>query len=415
MIESFAQTRRSQFAEGERALSVLPGHIRHSDYKIITLLRDYYNYINSEGQPSYEINSLVDNHDIDEVSQKYIDEIAATFAASVPPAKFIDPRRFYKLALEYYKKRGSEDSVYSFFRIFFNEFVSIAYPKESIFVSSGDRSTTSDRFRLQDGEFYQDFSYVLRSENPSDEWRSAYARFVHPAGLKFFVAFLVVMTNMNCWGGPPEIYLKDFDMDSPLPQNVWWENIDWERLRGYYAPKFQAGSITRISHILVWEHGEDRNQRLAYTYDGVDDESLFAAFIDIWITAVIEAQNHRAANFRQEYQRWLKYFDSSSIDSWSSKTIEEANELWNGSNAAVFEAFSQVSDEWIVIVKPSLGYLFLYDHEDSIVYDNFGSVVEVNINDWFQNQPGELFTYDHNLNLVTDHTGRMIRVNTQTE
>lgn len=402
MIESVAGSRPSQFSESDRAISILPSYIRNQDFKIIRLLRDYYDYINSEGNPSYEINSITDNHDIDSVSEKYITEIANTFARNVPQAKLIDKNRFYKLAISYYKERGSENSVYSFFRIFFDEFISIAYPKEKIFVSSGINSETSSTFYVQDGEFYQDFSYVLSSENPSSEWRESYARFVHPAGLKFFVAFVIVMTNMNCWNGPPEEYLRNFDFDNPIPVDEWWDNIDWTRLKSYNNPKFQAPTFPDISHILVWRHPGDRYRNLGYFYNGVDSKELFPGFLNILISVIHRAVNHHMRNFRAEYQRWLKFSDTSSIDAWGKYTIEQGLEDWKDLNECRFEAFSQMSDDWIIgeVPTPSPGYVFLYDHLDRLVHDHNGKVVEVKIQD------GNIlvYIYDDQNNLIAIHS-----------
>lgn len=345
MSESIVERAHSYLAEGERGVAALPTYIRNANFSIVTLLRDYYDYLNSESAPSFEITNITANHDIDEASDRYLTEIAKQFARGVPESQTLDKRRLYKLVHAYYKTRGGEDSVYTFFRLFFNEFVRITYPKTQIFTTSGDQSLTSDNFKIQDGEYYQAYSYVISSENPSSEWRESYARFIHPAGLKFFVAFVVVMTNMNCWGGSPSDYLKDFDENHP---DLWWDKIDWKRLRGYYNPLYQAGvgdNGLDISHILIWRYPNNR-----YSDIGVRmGERYEAAFLDVIIKIIMTERNHRAKTFREDYQQWLKFLDSSEILSYGNHTIEEAEEEWTGTNACRFEAFAQsphITDMW---------------------------------------------------------------------
>lgn len=57
---------------------------------------------------------------------------------------------------------------------------------------STEYSLISDRSRLQDNNYYQDFSYVLQSSIPVGDFESTITELVHPAGLRLFgeLAFL---------------------------------------------------------------------------------------------------------------------------------------------------------------------------------------------------------------------------------
>ena len=48
----------------------------------------------------------------------------------------------------------------------------------------GFLSVTSKR--LQDNNFYQDFSYVIKSSVPVDKWKEVIKRIIHPAGMLLF-------------------------------------------------------------------------------------------------------------------------------------------------------------------------------------------------------------------------------------
>jgi hypothetical protein len=58
------------------------------------------------------------------------------------------------------------------------------------YYSNNDGKLSSTK-RLFDGDFYQDFSYVLKSEISFDLYREMYKRLVHPAGFKMFGDILV--------------------------------------------------------------------------------------------------------------------------------------------------------------------------------------------------------------------------------
>ncbi len=122
-----------QNLETTRTNTLIPEQLIGKAQGLIHLLKDYYNYLNAEGLPSYEINLILDNHDIDRVSAKYIDSIGREIAKNVPNSKVLDQVSLYKKIVKFYSTRGSEDSLYAFFRIFFDEAVTVVYPKERLF------------------------------------------------------------------------------------------------------------------------------------------------------------------------------------------------------------------------------------------------------------------------------------------
>lgn len=125
--------------ETTRTSTLIPEQLLNNAKGLVNLLQDYYNYLNTEGLPSYEINRIIDNQDIDRVSADYLDSIGAEIAKNVPNSKVLDQVSLYKKIVKFYSIRGSEESLYTFFRIFFDEIVSVTYPKERLFkLSDGD-------------------------------------------------------------------------------------------------------------------------------------------------------------------------------------------------------------------------------------------------------------------------------------
>lgn len=51
----------------------------------------------------------------------------------------------------------------------------------------------SDKQKIQDSEFYQKFSYVIKAGRNISQWKNTYNKLVHPAGFKYFGEILVII------------------------------------------------------------------------------------------------------------------------------------------------------------------------------------------------------------------------------
>jgi hypothetical protein len=136
MLLSVANSRPRNL-ETSRAASLFPGNFQESSQTLIKFVELYYEYLNSTGLPSSEISSITVEKDIDVVSNKYLTEIQSLIARNIPNSVALDKVTLYKIILQYYRTRGSEDSIHSFFKIFFDEFISIFYPRDYLFELSG--------------------------------------------------------------------------------------------------------------------------------------------------------------------------------------------------------------------------------------------------------------------------------------
>ena len=136
--------------ESSRTSTLIPEQLATSAEGLIKLLKDYYDYLNTEGLPSHEINRSIDNHNIDRISASYLDGIEGEIAKNVPNSKVLDRVSLYKKIVKFYSIRGSEDSLYTFFRIFFDEVATVTYPKERLFkLSDGDWDATDSKDEIQ--------------------------------------------------------------------------------------------------------------------------------------------------------------------------------------------------------------------------------------------------------------------------
>ena len=123
--------------EAVRVNELLPQGIQPSAKNFVDLIEHYYKYLNSEGLPSAEIGNIASLKDIDLVSAKYLDQIEGLIGKSIPNSRVLNRVELYKIIVRYYNTRGSQDSIHTFFKIFFDQLIQIVYPRERLFDLSG--------------------------------------------------------------------------------------------------------------------------------------------------------------------------------------------------------------------------------------------------------------------------------------
>ena len=154
--------------------------------------------------PSYILNAIEEAMNIDENTDDYLELMQKEIAASIPRDLKVDKRSLYKNITDFYKLRGTQDSIEIFFRLLFNESVEVDYPWDKTLIPSEGNWDTgleryldhkgflSDKIKLQDSYFYQKFSYLIRTGKNLTDWGPAFDRLVHPAGFIFFGEILIL-------------------------------------------------------------------------------------------------------------------------------------------------------------------------------------------------------------------------------
>ena len=151
---------RPRNTESVRARDLIPDSLQSNAKTFTDLIEEYYKFLNQDGLPSREIASIRTLKDIDKVSERYLEKIEELIGKSIPQSRVINKIELYKIIVKYYNTRGSEDSVHSFFKIFFNEFVSIFYPKDFLFNASSGLGYWSSRDVLN-----VDYDVLLRQQS----------------------------------------------------------------------------------------------------------------------------------------------------------------------------------------------------------------------------------------------------------
>lgn len=377
LVTSTARVEYSEIVEPAKALSSLPHHFEEEAGELVKLLEAYYRFLNKKyttsGGPSYEISNIVNNHDIDMTSDdRYLDAIEKLVGAYIPPSRAIDRVRLYKIIANYYTERGSEDSIYSFFRLFFNEIVSLFYPKEFLFTSSvKDKGKSSHKFRLSDNQRWQNYSYVIYTQLQKSEWGAEYAKYIHPAGLKFFASIILELANNNDWQNvgcitgidwnsatnayANQVYVQPsglgaywfengFDayyavegqnisnenqgVEYPEDDYYCWRSINWDEAIGKHTPTNQSPAyindfITILSLLPDGGYHYIRNLRPIRGQTGdVFAEALRAFYITYGINS--KNQNTPLTIFREGWNGYDKTVDSAAIGEYADLTLSDA-------------------------------------------------------------------------------------------
>ncbi len=91
--------------------------------------------------PSFVMNTIEEAMNIDENASDYLELMQKEIAAAIPRNVTVNKRTLYKQILDFYKLRGSSDSIEIFFQILFNDDVEVAFPfDETLIPSSGNWS-----------------------------------------------------------------------------------------------------------------------------------------------------------------------------------------------------------------------------------------------------------------------------------
>ena len=160
--------------------------------------------------PSHILNNIEQAMDIDSNSTAFLELMQKEIAAAIPRSITVNKRNLYKTIIDYYKVRGSSDSIEIFFRLLFNDQVEVQYPYDKTLVTSSgnwdinaklpkggqyldNKGFLSNNIKIHDSLRYQRFSYLVRTGQNVSTWENVFNRLVHPAGFIFFGEILLLI------------------------------------------------------------------------------------------------------------------------------------------------------------------------------------------------------------------------------
>lgn len=155
---------------------------------LIKFLDLYYDALDSTGALAFksEINNLFSVRDIQDTTTSALDKLISEIGNGLTASSFFqNPRLMAKLLSGFYRAKGTLNSAEGFFRGFFNEDVTVEYPKKQIFIVGESNIGWDDQKFIQDDAIFQIFSILVKTGLSTVDYEALYKRFVHPAGFHF--------------------------------------------------------------------------------------------------------------------------------------------------------------------------------------------------------------------------------------
>ena len=118
---------------------LIPEHIQAAYPDLVEFIKVYALYLERTNKSGFYLNALDIQRDIDFVEENLLTELQNEIGIAVPRDFAVDPRMFYKRLIEFYRSRGTPESITSFFRMIYDDDVETYFPFVDLFEpSDGD-------------------------------------------------------------------------------------------------------------------------------------------------------------------------------------------------------------------------------------------------------------------------------------
>ena len=110
----------------------LPGFVREENPNFVTFLEKYYEWMETSGNPIYENYNLLNAKDVDLANDYFIKQIKDELSPSFPEEILLDDVKFLKTINQFYRSKGTPDSIKFLFKVLYNENIDIYFPSNEI-------------------------------------------------------------------------------------------------------------------------------------------------------------------------------------------------------------------------------------------------------------------------------------------
>jgi hypothetical protein len=118
---------------------LIPEHIQSAYPDLVEFIKVYALYLERTNKSGFYLNALDIQRDIDFVEAHLLTELQNEIGVAVPRDFAVDARTFYKRLIEFYRSRGTPESITSFFRMIYDDEVETYFPLVDILEpSDGD-------------------------------------------------------------------------------------------------------------------------------------------------------------------------------------------------------------------------------------------------------------------------------------
>jgi hypothetical protein len=252
--------------ETSRVEQLIPRELRTEATNFIELLKEYYRFMNAgEGSsgPSLEISRANEQHDLDLINEKYLEQMHAFLAPYVPNSNIIARRKLLKLIVKYfYNNRGSRESVDTFFRLFFNTTASIIENVDNSILYTEEITEQNSVYQNKLAKAWKPYAYGISTDISVEKWREAYKSLVHPIGWIFFAYLDVRLESLNFYSRIPSYYfdynsnfLKDWFYLPPAGCHTPAAQAECSYYATYFIESFVSNQTSPIQDATVFHLG----------------------------------------------------------------------------------------------------------------------------------------------------------------
>ena len=128
--------------------SQFPQFVAEDHPAFIEFIEAYYGWLDSKGNPLYEARKLLDNQDIDTVSDEYEEHLFSEFLSILPKNLVADRSIILKNIKQFYGAKGTEKSFKFLFRILFNSDSYLYYPRVDVLRTSDGKWVQNKTIRI---------------------------------------------------------------------------------------------------------------------------------------------------------------------------------------------------------------------------------------------------------------------------
>ncbi len=141
---------------------LLPEHINQTYPDFTEFLELFNKYLVSENRAAHYVNRVDHQRDIDLAEQKFLTNLQQEIGISVPRTFAADPRLFYTRLVDFYRARGTPESITSFFNVLYNDEVEIYFPKDDLFIPSDNPWTDfTEDLKVNVGNYTPSLTYTV--------------------------------------------------------------------------------------------------------------------------------------------------------------------------------------------------------------------------------------------------------------
>ena len=146
---------------------LIPDHIEGSYPDLVSFIKTYALYLERTNKSAFYLNALDTQRDIDYVEENLLNELQNEIGVAVPRDFATNPRMFYKRLAEFYRSRGTPESIKSFFRMIYDDDVETYFPFEDLLnPSDGDWTNQETAIKADRTTFTPNHTFTI-SGTPS--------------------------------------------------------------------------------------------------------------------------------------------------------------------------------------------------------------------------------------------------------